>query len=149
MRRLRPLSWVILGWNALMLVWLVSGLASTADNCADEFGSAREACEAGTAVGAGIGIAFILFIAALGNVILGVIWLVTKKSKRTCPVCGVEVRPGITRCPSCSYDFRVAAGNAVPPEQRVAGACTACGAPPVKPRTPQCTRCGAEMPVST
>jgi len=104
----RKLTWAILAWNVLALVWLVAGLANTADNCAGEFGDALDACQAGAAVGTTIGVTFILLVWALGDVILGVVWLVTRRPQRSCPVCGTTVAVGLTTCPSCGHDFRAA-----------------------------------------
>ncbi|MFM9445412.1 hypothetical protein [Streptomyces acidiscabies] len=74
------LTWVILLFNALMLMWLVLGVNSASDkggSCgADKV--CQDANDVGTAIGAGI----IIFIWAAGAVILGVIWLVTNKSGR-------------------------------------------------------------------
>ena len=102
----RILTWVILAFNLLMLIWLVAGLGSAADNCAGEVGDAKDACEAGTAIGAGLAGFFIILLWALGDVILGVIWLVTRGNKRSCPVCGNSIKKGQMRCASCGYDFR-------------------------------------------
>jgi hypothetical protein len=113
----RPMTWVVLVWNVLCVAWLVSGLASTADNCAGEVGSALEACEAGTAIGAGIGMAFIVFVWVAGDVILGVLWLVTRRSskpERACPVCGTAVPVGQVVCASCGYDYRTSAQGPIP-----------------------------------
>jgi hypothetical protein len=43
-----------------------------------------------------------------GFLVLLVIWQTTK-SKRTCPVCGHEVKKGLTVCGECGHDFRIAA----------------------------------------
>lgn len=139
----RPMTWVVLAFNALMVVWLVSGLASVADtDCDAEHPKAPalsadaapaqraraaqaeidrlnlvEACEAGTAVGAGIGVAFIVFVWVAGDVVLGVIWLVTRKpaaAGRACPVCGTPVAVGQVVCSSCGYDYRTAQQGAIP-----------------------------------
>ena len=104
----RKFTWVILIFNVLMLVWILTGVGSVADNCEGEIGSALEACEAGTAIGAGLGAAFVIFLWVAGDVILGVIWLVTRKTQRTCPVCGTTVKPGLVVCKSCGHDFRLA-----------------------------------------
>lgn len=115
-RKVRPLTVVVLIFNVLMAVWLISGLAGVADNCEGEVGSALEACEAGTAIGAGLGVAFIVFVWVAGDVILGVIWLVTRKSStdRACPVCGTAVPVGVVVCASCGYDYRTAQQGPVP-----------------------------------
>lgn len=122
----RPLTWVIVVWNVLMAVWLVSTLASGADTCSDEFGSARDACEAGAAVGGGIAVAFVLFVAAMGDVILGVIWTATKKNEpqsvgsgRECPHCRETIQWGANVCRFCGRDIE-------PPEEKP-GHCWKCG----------------------
>ena len=118
----RPLTWVVLLFNVLMVVWLVAGMADVADNCEGEVGSALEACEAGTAIGAGIGVAFVVFLWVAGNVILGVIWLVTRKAAapdRTCPVCGTDVPVGQVVCTGCGYDYRSGEQGPVPPKPAI------------------------------
>jgi hypothetical protein len=57
----RPFTWVIVVINVLFLVWIIAGVAGVSDECANEVGQAREACEAGTAVGASIGVGVIVF----------------------------------------------------------------------------------------
>jgi hypothetical protein len=74
-------------------VWAIVGLGSVADDCAGLSGEARELCDSGTGVGASIGIGMILFLRAMVDVILGVVWLATNRKKmRECPVCGADVR---------------------------------------------------------
>ncbi len=110
-QKMRPLTLGILIFNALMLVWLVAGIRSANDCQAQQY---VEACQAGVGVGA----AFILVIWALGDVILGVIWLVTRKTPapgRTCPVCGSPLAVGLTSCPTCGHDFRLAHDATMPP----------------------------------
>ena len=104
--RWRVMTWVILAFNVLMLVWLISALAATSGNCEGEVGDALDACETGTAIGAGIGIFLLVAFWAFVDVILGVIWLVTRGSQRSCPVCGNSVKKGQFQCRSCGYDFR-------------------------------------------
>lgn len=110
MRNWRILTWIILAFNVLMLLWLVFGVGGAAEdaNCAAETDEAlRDACEAGTAIGAGVGAILIIFLWALGDIILGVIWLITNRSKRSCPVCGNNVKKGEMVCKKCGYDFRL------------------------------------------
>lgn len=76
----RPLKYIILGWNILMAAWIIYGLAATAHqsaNCATDLYA--DACRAGTGVGAAVAIGGILFLTAIVDVILAVIWMVTKK----------------------------------------------------------------------
>lgn len=76
----RPLTWVIIGWNILMFAWIVYGIGATGSqygDCATE--AYTDACQAGTSIGAAVAIGGILFLTAVVDVILGVIWVVTKK----------------------------------------------------------------------
>ena len=77
--RFRVFTWVILVVNVLFLIWIISALGAAGNNCAGLQGDALRACQAGTAVGAGIGTIIILFLWALVDVILGILWLVTRK----------------------------------------------------------------------
>lgn len=112
----RPFTWVILVINVLFLIWVIVGVASVADECEGMVGAELEACETGTAIGAGIGVGIIVTFWALVDVILGILWLVTRSRRRMCPVCGNDVKRGVTICPKCGYDFaRGASPGAVPP----------------------------------
>jgi len=79
-KKMRPLTGVILAWNALMAAWIVWGVFVTAhqsSNCASEVYA--DACRSGAGIGAAVAIGGILFLTAIVDVILGVIWMVTKK----------------------------------------------------------------------
>jgi zinc-ribbon domain len=76
---------------------------------------AKEAGEAGTAVGASIGVGIIVVCRFFVDGILGILWLVTRPKARPCPVCGTRVKEGVTICPKCGHDFRAAVGGAPPP----------------------------------
>lgn len=78
-RRRRVFMWVILAINGLFLWWMISALGGLADDCAGQVGSDLEACETGTAIGGGVAFIFILLLWALVDVILGVIFLVTRR----------------------------------------------------------------------
>lgn len=99
----RVFTWIILAFNLIMLIWAITG-ASTGKSCKGLTGDALTNCQAGN-VGTGIGVGLIILLWALGDVILGVVWLVTKPHKRHCPVCGNPVRKGVMRCGECGFDF--------------------------------------------
>ena len=88
----RIFTWVILAFNVVMLIWVITGIAS-GESCSGKTGYDLTQCEAGHA-GTGIGI------------ILGVLWLITRPHKRECPACGNSVRKGVMQCSACGYDFR-------------------------------------------
>lgn len=131
MRRWRPLTWVILAVNLLFVVWIVAGLLGVADECTGFSGTELDLCEAGTAIGAGIGVGIIVFLWVAADIILGVVWLVTRSRRRECPACGHYVKRGITSCPHCHYDFT--GGMRIPPT-----------APGTEMR---CANCGSHVPL--
>ena len=104
------MTWVVVIFNALMLVWVIGGAStastSVAKNCADEVGDAYDLCKSATNVGTGLGVAALITLWVFGDVILGVLWLVTNRSsKRDCPACGSAVKRGLIVCPTCNYNF--------------------------------------------
>jgi hypothetical protein len=74
--------WVFLAIQVLFLIWIIAGASSASDNCEGETGQALEACEAGTAVGAGIGVVLIIFIWMAVDVILALTYLVFVRGRR-------------------------------------------------------------------
>ncbi len=110
----RKMSWVILIWNALMIAWLVAALttAHNGSNCGTfDTQACHDAYNTGLAIGAGVLVA----IWVVGDIILGIIWLVTKGNRRGCPACGLPVKAGVVQCKKCGCDFRVAAAAAARP----------------------------------
>lgn len=108
----RILTYVILAFNLLMLIWIISAVTS-ANGTPEDCGSLdAQLCNDAESVGAGIAVVLLAVLWALGSIILGVIWLVTNRSKgRPCPVCGNTVKTGAVQCTSCNYDFRQAAAQ--------------------------------------
>lgn len=141
----RPFTWVILAFNVLMLAWIIGAIASHASTCHGLTGGALTDCEASN-TGLGIAATLLFVFWALGDVILGVLWLITRPRTRTCPVCGNGVKRGVTRCPHCGFDFarqfegqaREAAGPDVPEqtEWQGWGQGGSQGQPPPPQRTP-------------
>ncbi len=109
------MTWGIVLWCALNLVWAIAGGASathkTAAECAHATVLSVKACEEAHQAGTGIGIALILLNGFLGFVFFSLIWLMTRPKKRECPVRGEDVRRGVTVCRSCGYDFAPAASH--------------------------------------
>lgn len=108
------MTWVIIIWCVLILVWMIAGGSSAQDvnDCASEATeSARQLCEDATDVGTGIGVILIGFLGFLGFVFLSIIWFMTRPRGRDCPVCGDKVKKGNTACPNCGHDFAAVAGQ--------------------------------------
>ena len=73
MPRWRKATWAIVIWTVLAAIWLFAGIGAAGDMTA---GSDAEA--AGQAIGAGLGITFIIFIWFFGFIVLGLIWLMSR-----------------------------------------------------------------------
>lgn len=78
MPKWRKATWALLIWNVLMVIWLIGGLGSVGNNCAGQVGDSLTACQAGTAIGAGIGVTFIIIIWFIGFIVLGLVWLMSR-----------------------------------------------------------------------
>ena len=81
MLKLRPLSWVIIAINLLFLFGTISGVSETTKSCEGLTGDDLSICQAGTAIGAGIGVGIILFFWVLIDLILLIVWLVSNKNQ--------------------------------------------------------------------
>lgn len=68
-------KWVFIGFNVLMLFWIIGGLGG-AGEVMD--GATSDAERAGAAIGTGLGAFFIIMIWALGDIILGMMYLFTR-----------------------------------------------------------------------
>lgn len=73
------IKYTFIGFNILMLIWFISGMGGAAEVVES---ANSEAEQAGAAVGAGIGAMFILFIWAIGDLILGLFVLLTRPKIR-------------------------------------------------------------------
>jgi len=99
------MTWVILIFNAIMVAWIIGGVASThASNCGQ---LSQQVCNDAANTGKGIAVVALVVLWLVGDAILGVIWMVTKG--RSCPVCGRSVRKGLVACNKCGHDFRTTA----------------------------------------
>tara|TARA_B100001750_G_scaffold239275_1_gene247086 strand:+ start:499 stop:777 length:279 start_codon:yes stop_codon:yes gene_type:complete len=75
---MRTFAKVIIGINIIFLLWVVGGVGANADNCDGLSGDDLEICEAGTAIGTGIGVTLICGLWAIVDIILGVLYLITQ-----------------------------------------------------------------------
>ena len=71
------IKWVFIGFNVLMLIWMFSAMGVIVGMDAPS----NSAEEAGQAIGAGIGFTFLLIIWGLGDMVLGIFVLITKRKK--------------------------------------------------------------------
>jgi hypothetical protein len=72
------MSWAIVIWTVVFAIWIFSGMSAVSDNCAGEVGAALDACNAGTAIGAGIGITMIGGLWFIGFIVLSIIWFMSR-----------------------------------------------------------------------
>jgi hypothetical protein len=107
------MRWVVVLWCALILVWAIAGGSSaahkTASECANQTVLSVKTCEEASNAGTGLGVAIILLIGFFGFVFFSFIWLMTRPKRRECPVCGEDVKKGVTACGKCGHDFAGAA----------------------------------------
>jgi hypothetical protein len=74
----KVVKWVFILFNVLMLIWLVSACAAVGDISAN---AVNDAERAGAAIGAGIGMTFLLFVWGVGDLVLGLFVLFTRRKK--------------------------------------------------------------------
>lgn len=103
----RKATWAVVIWTVLMALWIVAG-ASTSTSSVCDGAKYSDACQAGATIGKGIGVTLLFFLWFIGFVVLSLVWLMSRPSRRLCPVCGEQVKKGLTACPKCRYDFAAA-----------------------------------------
>ena len=110
MPKFRLFTWVIIVINIIFAWWIIAGVgAATSENCEGLSGEDLSLCEGATAVGAGIGAFMIIVLWVLVDIIMLVLWLVTRKKQRLCPACGATAKTGVTVCQKCNHDFKLPA----------------------------------------
>ncbi len=67
--------WLFYGFNILMLWWMISGMSGAAKEAAT---AVSEAEKAGAAIGTGLGFMMIIFIWVLGDIITGLLAIMTR-----------------------------------------------------------------------
>lgn len=107
---LRKMTWVVLLFNLIMLIWVIAGSASGSGQPKDCGTLSAQTCNSAQNAGTAIGVGLLIGLWVAGDVILGIIWLVTRPS-RSCPVCGHGVKRGATSCRKCHHDFAAAAAQ--------------------------------------
>jgi hypothetical protein len=117
------MTWVLVTWNVLMVAWAVF-LAVTARSdlqCINRSG--LRVCNSPDSA-ATLGVAVVVFIAVVGDLFGGIVWLLTRGHGRPCAVCGRPVRPKQT-CKACGHD--ASSVVPVPMFERWPGAATPSG----------------------
>lgn len=78
-KRPRIFRWFFLAVQIGFLVWIIAGVNDASDNCVGEVGASLEACQAGTTVGAGIGVALVIGLWLAVDFILAITWLIFRR----------------------------------------------------------------------
>lgn len=73
MPRWRKATWALVIWTVLAVIWIASGIGAVSD-----LPAGSEAEEAGRAIGAGLGVTFIIVIWFIGFIVLGLVWLMSR-----------------------------------------------------------------------
>ncbi len=73
-------KWIFIGFNILMIFWLIVGFGSASDSMQN---TVNDAERAGAALGTTIGMGMIIILWALGDIILGMFVLFTRRKKIT------------------------------------------------------------------
>ena len=81
-KKVRVFTWIIVAINLLFLVWMIFGIAGVA-NSSCQAGMTQQNCDAAKAIGGGVGAILIIFLWVAADIILGIIWLVTRKKAPT------------------------------------------------------------------
>lgn len=78
-RKIRIFTWIILAINVLFLVWAIAAGVSGSGNASNCGTLDQQTCNDAAHAGTAIGIGLLIFLWAAVDVILGIIWLVTRK----------------------------------------------------------------------
>jgi hypothetical protein len=103
----RKATWVIVLWTVLMALWIVSTSGGT-----NSILCPGTTCTPDKPMNKIAAVIVIFLIWFVGFVVLSLIWLMSRREKRLCPVCGEQVKKGLTACPKCHHDFAAAAAGA-------------------------------------
>lgn len=78
MRVWRKSTWAIVLWTALFVVWIAAGVSGVSNRCDGLTGQELSVCQAGTAIGGGIGVTLLIFLWLIGAAILTIIWFASR-----------------------------------------------------------------------
>jgi hypothetical protein len=89
------MTWVLLAWTALIVVWIVSAGASNSgavDDCFAEGVLSRQACQDATDAGTGIGVFLIVVFGAIIFMALALVWFMTRPKDKGAAALAEEMR---------------------------------------------------------
>jgi hypothetical protein len=69
------MTWVLIAWSAVMLVWIIGGIASRpSKDCLPTDKTCIDASDVGT----GLGVGLLIFLWFLGFIVLALVWLMSR-----------------------------------------------------------------------
>ena len=74
----KVIKWLFIAFNILMLIWVIGGIVSVGEISET---AVNDAERAGAAIGATVGIGMLLFLWGIGDLILGLFVLFTRRKK--------------------------------------------------------------------
>jgi hypothetical protein len=78
MRGWRKMTWAIVIWTAIFVVWIATGVGAVSNQCPGLTGDELASCQAATAIGGGIGVTFLFMLWFIGFIVLAIIWFMTR-----------------------------------------------------------------------
>ena len=94
-RKIRKFTWFFLAVQVLFLIWVIAGIASGSGQPSDCGGLDAQTCNDASDTGTAIGVFLVVGLWAFFDVILGIIWLVTRKRQpQVVYVQQAQVQPG-------------------------------------------------------
>lgn len=121
MLKWRKMTWVVLAWCALIIVWVIAGAnnAQNNANCDSEPEHLRQLCRDATDIGTGIGVMFVMAIGFVGFVFFSIIWFMTRPKPEPiihyvtadAPVPQTAARPAPPRAPKPAGWYRDPGGR--------------------------------------
>ena len=78
MRHWRKMTWAILVWTAVFVLWGATGMGAVSAECTGLAGDELATCQAATAIGGGIGLTLIFMLWFVGFIVLALVWLMTR-----------------------------------------------------------------------
>jgi hypothetical protein len=72
------MTWAILAWTGVFILWAATGVGAISDQCAGLTGDELALCQAATAIGGGIGLTLIFSLWFIGFIVLAIIWFMSR-----------------------------------------------------------------------
>jgi len=72
------MTWTLIGWTALMGVWIVAGAATATGDAKNCGPLTQKACNDASDAGTAIGVGLLVFLWFMGFVVLGLVWFMSR-----------------------------------------------------------------------